>query len=289
MEKEIALLIYNYVTNNKKIDNNFINETIQIIIKYFDLKDYIKEILPLDNKKTYAMYNRANKTIYINYNKLKDYIGITTLLNLKNYKFTNYYEFILFIQLLLHEAIHANQYKYAETYKKFFIHQQIEKQSNPEDIILYSEFNAFDSLIQDIEQKRINIIKGYITAYTLHKKYRKLYDYSPSERMASVDSTKIAAEIATLLDDESTAKLMTIENYEFRLAGYNTINQNQYITEPTKFYLNNINSNQQWAEITKTSSELTKEERIRLGLKVPPEYLYQLSNKSKKLILELKK
>lgn len=276
MEESLAQLIYDYLKINKPFDENFINESIKIMIKYYQLEEFVLDIKPFHNKKAYARYNGINKTIYINYPLVNQYLHESIKINFPNSKEPFSYKYILLLHILLHEVIHAKQ-------------KQITECNDAESMILYEEFNAFEDIAKRIENGTTGIIKGFIQGAILRKTYMRLYEYSPSERLADIDSTKIISNIAKILEDEPTSLLMLWKHYDSHLNGYNIGIDISRSDEPTKYYLDSICSNEKWPDITKLSSNLTPIERIRLGLKVDQEELHKISNKSYKLLLTLEK
>ena len=298
MEETLSLLIYDYIKSQKNIDHFFVNESLRVAIQYYHLEDYITSIKPLSNPKIYAQYSQLKKTIYINYEKTYEYIQKLIKITSLDHNVPITYQYIIFIQILLHEVMHAKQNKQSTEYSDCedisFLYQNFNITPSPpnnktsaESIILYEEFNSFDNIAKDIEDGTIGIISGFIKGYRLRKKYIKLYEYSPAERLANIDSTQIASNIAKLLNDEQTLIFLLIQNYQAYLCGYNpTIPQEKSI-EPTKYYLDAIGRNGKWEDILKLSSSLSETEKIRLGLKTNQEELHKIAKKSRQLQLTL--
>ena len=118
------------------------------------------------------------------------------------------------------------------------------------------------------------------------RKYNKLYEYVPMERLASIKSSEISKNIAELLCDINSTKLFTLNYYHAMLSGYNVGLINNKSDCPTKFYLEAQCSDYNWELIEELSKNLSSIERIKLGLKDNDGILKQIAEKSYKLSLK---
>lgn len=276
MEEHIAQLIYDYIKHKKNIDF-FINDTIKMIIEYLHLEEYIKDIKPLIHKTALARYNIATKTLYINYQKIFVYSQNIMKIDFPNSNPSLSSKYIILTQILMHEIKHVLQ------------HKQTIEQKSAESIILHEDLNVVNYIISEVEAGNISILKGFYKVFERKKIYNKLYEYSPSERLAEIDSAKTAFTIAEKLRDEATSILMLLKYYESHLSGYNVGIEQSKSNEPTKFYLDSINGNPRWEEIVALSKNLSQIHRIRLGLKANPNELQKIASKCHTLSLILNK
>ena len=165
MYKELANLIYEYELNNKKIDNDFIYNSIDLISNGLNVSDYISDIKILkSNNPLLGMYRFENKELSVNPNNF-------LLKNRTNFQ----YEIEIFATLF-HELDHASIKKEYETGSNEIIHKLYYYTFRE----LRDRYNEKDSC----NSKEIfKIIKYIMTYYCNH-------DQAPYERRANINTVK---------------------------------------------------------------------------------------------------
>jgi len=277
MEVELAKLIFEYKKHKRRIDNNFINRAINIMIEHMELENFVSNFKNTLSSNVLACYNMSDKIIFVN----RFSINKSTRLMLKSYCLNNDIAlYLIFINYLNHEIEHAKQQK------------QILLTSNDIDIeslILYEEFRIFNDMINGYKDSKIPFNVAITNLRKYKKVYNRLYSYAPSERLANINAFDTSINISKILDDRCLSEVMESLYYFNYLIGY-SIDDESYKNEgPTKYYLDNIGTNSNWNKIIDLSHNINSLERIKLGLKCNNSDLYDLSVKSMDLLMKYKK
>ena len=172
---------------------------------------------------------------------------------------------------------------YGRTFGRINILQHKE---TAEGIILKSDLDVLNWINYKYQFNMISFFQALKMAVNYKKKYNKLYEYVPMERLANIKSAEACKNIAELLCDENTAKLFTLNYYHALLSGYNVGLINNKSDCPTKFYLEAQGADYNWILIEEFSKNLSSLERIKLGLKDNENTLKQIAEKSYKLSLK---
>ena len=260
MEKELADLVLTYSQVRKNIDTNFVNQVLDILIKYYNVEEYIKlRKRHYFNKKEMASYNHFTKKIIVNYGLIKN--TIKNFIN-KLYPFLKEsptFPYILFIQVLAHEIEHAYQVKEAKETTSLL------------GLITESEIGFIDDLEKRNETGALSM-KEVCSLTNEHLSLRKkLYEFSPRERIAEINSNELATKVALMLNATDTALVMRHRYLGVYLSGYNFGRIQDKSDEPTKYYLDAICDNYYWDEIEELSTGLSTIERLKYGFKVEEE------------------
>lgn len=273
-------LIYNSVSNNKPVDENYIDKIIEIIVNEYSLNDYVKnrKIVnkPWDGRKKIraAEYGLFSKIITIN---LQTFIEV---LKYKSRKLgLDSLQAALFITKEItgsieHELEHAHQakkYDYGA--------------DNLENLIIRGSFNHISPFRNDSYYDEL-ISLGY-SEKEIHdmlsgikNKISTLYEFNPMERLAEYYSQKSIAEILKELNMSNVLSYHTcLELCQNYLRGYKT----QSI--PTKYYLSEVHASEYWSKITKLASNSDLETRLSLGLDITEPEKNYLENTIKDLEL----
>lgn len=271
MLEELAKLVIEYSHEQKNIDDSFIKKVIIIANKYYLLNDYINDVVVF--KKYWnasASYGLDNKFIIANIHSINKSIE-----KLENefpcLKKTQLFKYLYCVQILFHEIEHVKQQRI------------VEKIDDIESEILRAEFMPF------YKAKDATIIKRFFEYRKQTKLYHQFYIFSPSERLAQINSFETITEVCGLLDDEISYNLMKYYKFENLLKGYNIGLINYLANIPTKFYLQKTNPNYDYGKVEKMSVGLDPESLIKFGLYSSSEELYKISQKSTKLVLKLER
>lgn len=194
MVDKIAKIITFFTEGNMLLNETAIINICKIIKDTYELDDFIKKVdFNYDEKSgTKAFFNQDKKTITIYLRRIHN--EVLNCLNSKDLLDKN----ILITRIILHEFIHALQYK------KCFTDSDFETE-------LYKDCYAYFYNYPIIEKIR-------------RIKYKRYHNIFPIERMAEIDSARICLEIANVLNTNSDYYYIY---YQFLIDGY---------YEPKKFY-----------------------------------------------------
>jgi len=246
MEELLAKLIYDNVSHGIDINDVFIRSIIEIVIDVWKIQEY---------KGDYKINKNLKQEMLANYSKIQNSISINEqlLINPNNSFFYGinvndlYNKYHCVLQILLHELIHAKQFEIG----KLDI-------NNIENLIIYSEnkhrleFTQCDSLSD---------LMKYLLISRFAKKY---YLYSPMERLAEIDSSKIVKTVSEILNISDITDAMDLNiNYNL-VRGYEFKNDN--LVPPTPYYLSKINSDKYISEITTLGLSEKNYNKLRFGL-----------------------
>ncbi len=253
---EIYSLIIRYVRLGKNLDLDFIKEFKDYVISALGLKDYLTQInCPRIYSHQLAEYQYRNRETTIDLFKVQNFAK-----NITKYVKANDPKLVTYVQtskILLHEAMHAMQYK-----------QVASKSKELEPKILQASL-IYDFISQNPEMYAKYLEEGY-SPKLLQAKYQLYidnYDLAPEERLAEEMAYSIVIQVLTLMGDnaQNLTLYYLIKLLQSSLRGYDkTLN-------PSKRYL----------EILETSKLLTKDElegknlpfekRLKLGLEITEE------------------
>jgi hypothetical protein len=144
----ISFVVNRYNKERKNIDKIGCKEIIKSLIIYNELEDYIKDITFKDTNDYSMAYSYFDKSIIVNYN----------FINKKERNFQVYYKIfglhddhyisnIDIIYTLIHEVMHAKQYKFLDTSNDAFLKEILRKsltavnvtKDNREEMLRYDE------------------------------------------------------------------------------------------------------------------------------------------------------
>lgn len=276
MEQRLAQLVFDYMKNNRNIDDEFLNKATSIILS-FNIYSPIDKIDSSIWCKYPAHYNQYFNNICINYQHIKQYGKKFLKQNSIKLNDLSSYKYIYFINTLLHEFEHAKQNN--KHLPPFSI----------EELILNEETKPMDCLLNKIQSNSIGVTKGISEMITLRKTYMDLYEFCPSERLADINASEISSKIATELNDKKVSSIMHLKHYKTLLKGYNVGSIHNKSDIPTKHYLDSIGTNDKWNEILKLSENINSLDKMKLGLETNKNELEIISYKHHRLALELNK
>ena len=266
MEEKLAQLVYEYAKEKKEIDNSFIVKAFTIIKNEYQTKNMVikneemnrlaayKEDVIRINKKAVIEVSKEHKDLYSNINTEFDF-----------------FKYIYFIKILLHEFEHAKQQK------------TIQYENSIEGYIVQRELNILNILY--------NTRKNYAEYLYKYNKFKKNYYkyclFSPVERLADIKSIEISGKISRLLQEENTINLIKVIHCNYLLSGYREKELKERIDSPTKFYLDKQNCIYDWDYIEDLATNMPQIKRIKLGLDCDENKLNEIYEKQKELSKKL--
>ena len=202
MKLDVLKLIYDNIGNECYVSEEELTSLVMAIVDYKDLHDYIKNFKleyyyqKDDDKVSVAKYVASKKAIYMYIN------GVTELyqrlsqfrLPLNVYE-RNIYNYLVLIQILLHEIEHANQSKIMNT------------SSDIESTILKYSTGLID---RDIFRKLLSegySLKGALNYTNLLKfnrdiNYENNYNNAPHERIADIKAWEEVQDITGIIKED---------------------------------------------------------------------------------------
>ena len=190
MNTDILNIFNNYAAKQKYADAGFIDKISKIIIDYYQLNKYVKNIYTVTNKcKINNQYSYVDNYIFFNLNKLHDSVA--------KYQFNdNYYLFynLSVLTIIFHEFTHVHQ----EQIKNEDSNSLLSTILLLADPLTYLKTVDNDMSLTDKIYFRYNW-KKYRSYYCRH------YMQSPEERMAIISSFVNILEIINLLPYEESA------------------------------------------------------------------------------------
>lgn len=243
MEELIADIINYRCQKNNLFTNNEIRKILDIIIENENLKDFVKSIYISDTsrEKMAAYFNQTELKIVIYVNHLYEYLQNKN--NCESVLDIN----LLFVNSLLHELEHVDQYRKSLLDKKDFEVELIKTN--------YKYFNA--SFISSIYRKYL---------------YKKYHDSFPLERLADIDSSKKTIKIANFFNKKEEYE----KKHEQHLTSF-YLDPILYLS-PTEAFLDKIKSDlirkqdfydpYKFIMLEKIMKKYTLDERLRLGLPI---------------------
>ncbi len=292
MQEELLKLIYDYAIKVKMPDYSFMEKLINIVKTYDNLDKYILEFELKDedenDKKILGNYNGSSKKITVYQ------LQILKCLKDKNYNFTilerNFFNCVIFVQVILHEISHAIQYKMIES-----------NNSSLETYILKSALANYDQEIVTEMFKHgysINQVKIYMELQEKARKNNKKINYNiaPQERLAQINSYQ---KLEDILENIKNAipmlfRYIKLMKYENLLLGYE-FSKNS-ISSPTFKYFRDSNDLNRFSKFGWYTNDVEKllnnlqcrydlNERLKLGLLVQDREYDEFRRNLKKGIL----
>lgn len=223
MFEELAKLIFDYSSNYKFADKHFVNKAISIISNFYNLNDYIKELLIIssNDKKIYGdnSYDLFDMKLTIN---------LDNELNKIKYNFKNANKRIIYfnleiIKIILHEIDHV------------ILRKQFDSNIDTIDVILSKKiFAIYNELTQSMFKDNPKIHDQYniIKLNKLNDYYSFNHNKAPFERRANIHSLLYTYEIIKILNET---------NYKNNIKFYELKNKDKYkkiIKENYKLYKN---------------------------------------------------
>lgn len=287
MLEELARLIYNYAKMDNMCIEQFVYESLNIIIKYCNVTNYIDHLTSTYNKKVLGLYSYSRKVISINFKEIEKVINSKLLRNpfiIKDWD-ARVFKYSFYTNILLHEVGHILQYiKMSNDYDLetlIFLNSNLNHVSS-------RVLNEYEECITDNYDKNTvsMFIKSKIIGLKLAKMkmiYMNNWKLSPVERTADIDAFDISGKIADILSLKSIKDFYLLEQYKILLYGYK-VDFNNLATliydYPAEFYLKQMGIDEStWNFIIKESAKLSDQERARLGLCVSDNYVNELSYK----------
>lgn len=280
MEEKLLHLIYDYVSQNKELDENFANQVVEIAVSNLDLNLYVKkvEFIPTQTslKINYAArYNLYEKIIEINLYKL-----IKVLLTYQHkYNFTTeeqvFFIFFSVSKVILHEIEHANQYKKIYTKDSSNLVERI--------ILMISTFHIMINADKRVLEKCLStgITRKELAEYIrrIQAIYGANYNYVPPERLAEYYAYKSLYNISK----NASIDIANLTIYELHQVCNSMLKGYSDTSSPTKFYLDVSGNLPFWDIINIKSDGLNLEQKLALGLEVPKIEVLKLTQKNKEL------
>ncbi len=273
-------LIYDYVKNNRVLDQNFINSILDVVINELELNDYIIDSkiinVPGKSRKRYLManYDFYSRIIEINLQvaleRLKEEAKKLRLSSIE----TSYFIAKELAEAILHESEHVHQVK-----------EYDRDGNNLESLIIKRAFAHKTIIRSDI---LLLLMNGYsekelLTRYKTIKRGIKYYKYDPLERLADYHALNYIKEILKELNVGNRIMLHTYcEEYKNYIRGY------KLQKEPTKFFLAKVGGFDYWQEIERLSTDCDLKTRLSLGLSITKDEYQELENRTRRLRKALK-
>lgn len=273
-------LIYDYVKNNRVLDQNFINSILDVVIYELELNDYIIDSkiinVPGKSRKRYLManYDFYSRIIEVNLQvaleRLKEEAKKLRLSSIE----TSYFIAKELAEAILHESEHAHQVK-----------EYDRDGNNLESLIIKRAFAHKTIIRSDI---LLLLMNGYsekelLTRYKTIKRGIKYYKYDPLERLADYHALNYIKEILKELNVGDRIMLHTYcEEYKNYIRGY------KLQKEPTKFFLAKVGGFDYWQEIERLSTDCDLKTRLSLGLSITKDEYQELENRTRRLRKALK-
>jgi hypothetical protein len=273
-------LIYDYVKNNRVLDQNFINSILDVVIYELELNDYIIDSkiinVPGKSRKRYLManYDFYSRIIEVNLQvaleRLKEEAKKLRLSSIE----TSYFIAKELAEAILHELEHAHQVK-----------EYDRDGNNLESLIIKRAFAHKTIIRSDI---LLLLMNGYsekelLTRYKTIKRGIKYYKYDPLERLADYHALNYIKEILKELNVGDRIMLHTYcEEYKNYIRGY------KLQKEPTKFFLAKVGGFEYWQEIERLSTDCDLKTRLSLGLSITKDEYQELENRTRRLRKALK-
>jgi len=239
MKFDVLKLIYNNMGKNNSLTESQLASLVYKLVKTKKLEGYIKEFRLVSDKSningkiSIAKYINTKKAIYVNTEGIKE---LYEEVEASDLPFNDYektmYNYLLLIQVLLHEIEHANQSK---------------KMANDEGI--ESDLLKLSTGLVDYSIYSDLILEGYtaeeadqylrILRYNRDLNYSENYQIAPHERLADIKSWQEIQDISEFIrDDESAPNLydyIKFIKFQKMFNGYGT--KNNTITSPTIDYI----------------------------------------------------
>ena len=277
---QLISLIYDYVKNNRVLDQNFINSILDVVINELGLNDYVidSEIINVQGKsrKRYLManYDFYSRVIGVNLQvaieRLKEEARKLRL----SYIETSYFIAKELAEAILHELEHAHQVK-----------EYDRDGNNLESLIIKGAFDHKTIIRKDL---LFFLMNGYsekelLIRYKIIKRGIKYYKYNPLERLADYHALNYIKEILKELNVGDRVMLHTYyEEYKNYIRGY------ELQKEPTKFFLAKVGGLKDWSEIERLSKNCDLKTRLSLGLPITKDEYQELENRTRRLRRGLK-
>ncbi len=262
---ELFKLIYDYVKNHKEIDANFVDKTIEIMVKSFDLHDYVRTVnintnpQDISSRISLASYSYPIRRINVYLHIFKDIFYNSVNLFPFNEWERIFYIYFSLLHILSHELEHAKQFK--KLYTKTS-NNDIEK------VLLgscYRMYSVFDlDIINGLYKAGYNDDQIDIYLKQKHQLYEDNYDFAPHERMAECRSYRNVISILELVKD-ACPTLLTLEQFNLfsnYIRGYDSS------AIPTWNYLTAIGNMNDWYTVQRMGLDLNLHDRMLFGLEI---------------------
>jgi hypothetical protein len=237
MEKELEELVLRYNNMFRYADERFIMEAISIIINKLNIQEYLNDCYVIKDYSveynTIAEYLFYSKKIIFYVKKFNEY-AINNIKNSSNIEEKIFTYNILIINVLLHEAEHANQIK-----------QIYEATGWKKDVFFASIFHKFilydDAFLNAL--KNYGIDNRFIENYYLFKEknYVEYYDLAPEEKEANIFAAIITNNILSDIpnfQESAIYSLFKLKQIKYQAMGYNF--SNTQVDSSTIRYLKEI-------------------------------------------------
>lgn len=244
--KNLFLLIYSYLSKDKKVDLEFVKTVLFIVNDEKKLSKYINNISIDNNLNCKGAYYNLIQDISINIDKITHEISLNDDKYSKNEnKLRRYIEVT---ESILHEIEHGNQEKIKDT------------EDSLESKILVASTRNRDLIFKDIKTPYINFIT-YLKLKSFKAKYHKYYDCCPYERLAYIKASKKILELVRRFEYTSIIEYKKFIMLMDCLKGYS-----KYVS-PTIYYIKKMNKGfSDWEEISDIGLGLDYEDKKILGL-----------------------
>ena len=198
-EKEtIYGIFFDYYQKNKYADKNFISSILHVIIKENNYEKYVRKI-----RYYMSVIDKKMGSYSFFYKKMCFYMPE------KNMSVIDYN--ILMLRTIMHESTHISQYDKIINGKND-IKRIILKEDLGDQLLDLSIYDKNLYYLPLDKLQKINEERSYYEKK--NQLYYSLYDYSPSERMAEIESLLKTITVVNSIDDERlTRKKETLQRY----------------------------------------------------------------------------
>lgn len=248
---ELKCFIRNNLGHADFYDEVFRCELLSVVIKLFNIEEYLSDIIISDLSKYEAvgLYKKRLKVILLD---LKDNINYIEYLNRK-YKTTvsaNMIEYYNYLNIL-HECVHAYQIKYIDNIS-IGLHRKL----------------LLDSMSVGSGDIKLNGKEDVISRSKASKLYNSYHSFFPIEREAIAVSNIILKDVFSLVDT-TVSPFIKREYLTEIFSGYI---KDRELTSPTKEFYSIIKRDDIFSEMDYNNIDFIK--RLSLGLPISTEEFY---------------
>lgn len=285
MELEILKLVYDYSVKGKLADNKFVDKIVEIVVKNRNLHEYVRDVIftteqeGANDFRTTASYNHLTRRIRVYYKNIlinmecfeyckefKELFNSLEQIMVRNFKIA---------QIILHELEHALQTKQADGKNGDSVELKLINAS----LRLALAIKNPNFLVAQGLDKEISLQEFRIYCERERKLYEKYYLFTPTERMAEINSFN-----TIMLSLEPIKKaVFSLYGFECIVLFKTMLNAYQLSKKegicPTQVYLEGTRQGKVWTEfdfydansaqlLENVSAEYDLGKRISLGLPI---------------------
>ena len=244
--------IMNAISENKDVDSNIITDITDIIINYYKLEYYVRNINVIKGQFNSCFYHNGDKQITIYTSTLRnDVENLSTVLQLSPSEKV-YFLYCRLLIIILHEIEHANQEKITYSFNK-----------DLESLIIKTSNSFFAPCILSKGCSLKDIKKQCAKVET--KEFNKQnYDISPLERLANLKSLTTTNKVF----NNDSIPLSKIKKYFTSILLSTYLKGYDKYPAPTITYIQRFNPFADLKKILSKSQDLSLKECLTYGLEL---------------------